>query len=83
MTSATVPYIIQAAFILIPLAFFAATIYMCLARIIRLVGGNHLSVINRRILTKAFVNGDILSFTVQGSASGLGCTTMFALSRQL
>ena len=65
------PYIIQATFILIPPAFFAATIYMILARIIRSVGGDHLSVIKPQIVTRVFVTGDILSFGVQGSSSGL------------
>lgn len=65
------PYIIQATFILIPPAFFAATIYMILARIIRLVDGDHLSVVKPRIVTRLFVTGDILSFTVQGNAAGL------------
>jgi hypothetical protein len=65
------PYIIQATFILIPPAFYAATIYMSLARIIRIVGADHLSIIRPQIVTKVFVTGDILSFGVQGSASGL------------
>jgi hypothetical protein len=71
MTGALAPYIIQATFILIPPAFFAATIYMILARIIRMVEGDHLSVIKPQIVTKVFVTGDILSFLIQGSASGL------------
>ena len=65
------PYIIQATFIFIPPAFFAATIYMCLARIIRLGNGDHLSVIKPRIVTRIFVTGDILSFSIQGNAAGL------------
>lgn len=65
------PYVIQNTFILVPPALFAATIYMCLGRTIRLVDGDHLSVIRPRILTKVFVSGDILSFLIQGGASGL------------
>jgi hypothetical protein len=71
MTDQLGPYIIQATFILIPPAFFAATIYMSLARIIRMVGGEHLSIIKPSIVTKVFVTGDVLSFTVQGNAAGL------------
>lgn len=70
-TDQLAPYIIQATFILIPPAFFAASIYMILARIIRMVDGDHLSVIKPRIVTKIFVTGDLLSFMVQGNASGL------------
>lgn len=71
MTSQLGPYIVESIFILIPPAFFAATIYMCLSRIIRLVERDHLSVIKPRIVTKAFVLGDYLSFMVQGNTSGL------------
>jgi hypothetical protein len=71
MTGQLGPYIVESIFILIPPAFFAATIYMCLSRIIRLVDGGHLSVIKPRIVTRVFVLGDYLSFMVQGNASGL------------
>jgi hypothetical protein len=71
MTGQLAPYIIQATFILIPPAFFAATIYMILARIIHIVEGDHLSIIKPRIVTKFFVTGDLLSFSVQGNAAGL------------
>jgi hypothetical protein len=65
------PYVVQNIFILLPPALFAATIYMCLGRIIRLVGGEHLSVINPRILTKVFVGGDVFSFAIQSGSAGL------------
>lgn len=71
MTGSLGPYIVQAVFILIPPAFFAATIYMILGRIVRLVEGDHLSVIKPQIITKVFVTGDYLSFLIQGNASGL------------
>jgi hypothetical protein len=71
MTGQLGPYIVESIFILIPPAFFAATIYMCLSRIIRLVEGSHLSIIKPRIVTRVFVLGDYLSFMVQGNASGL------------
>lgn len=44
---------------------------MILGRIIRLVEGEHLSIIRPQIVTKVFVTGDVLSFMVQGNASGL------------
>ena len=71
MTGQLGPYIIQSTFILIPPAFFAATIYMCLGRIIHMVEGDHLSVIRPQIVTKIFVTGDVMSFGVQGSVAGL------------
>lgn len=71
MTDQLGPYVIQATFILIPPAFFAATIYMTLGRIIRAVRGEHLSVIKATIITKVFVTCDVLSLVVQGNAAGL------------
>jgi hypothetical protein len=64
------PFIIQATFILLPPAFFAASIYMILARIIRAVDGDHLSIINPRLVTKIFVFGDWASIGVQGTTAG-------------
>jgi hypothetical protein len=58
------PFVIQATFILLPPAFFAASIYMILARIIRAVDGDHLSIINPRLVTKIFVFGDWASIGV-------------------
>lgn len=71
MTGSLGPFIVQAVFILIPPAFFAATIYMILARIIHMVEGDHLSVINPRIVTRVFVFCDWASFMIQGNAAGL------------
>lgn len=70
-TDKLMPYIIQSAFILLPPALFAATIYMCLGRIILLVGGSHLSIIKPQLLTRIFVGGDVFSFLIQGGSSGL------------
>ncbi|KAH8674813.1 RTA1 like protein-domain-containing protein, partial [Tricladium varicosporioides] len=64
-------YIIQISFTVIAPAFFAASIYMTLSRIIRCVKGEHLSVIRTSRLTKTFVIGDLLSLGVQGGASSL------------
>ncbi|KAH7384642.1 Rta1 protein [Pyrenochaeta sp. MPI-SDFR-AT-0127] len=65
------PFAVQNVFILIGPALFAASIYMCLSRIICGVHAQHHSVIKPRILTKLFVTGDVLSFVVQGGAAGL------------
>lgn len=70
-TGKLMPFIIQSAFILLPPTLYAATIYMCLGRIIGLLHGDHLSPIRSSRLTKTFVGGDILSFLVQGGSAGL------------
>lgn len=59
------PYIIQSMFILLAPALFAASIYIILGRIILLTDGEIHSVIRQRRLTKIFVIGDILCFTLQ------------------
>jgi hypothetical protein len=68
------PFVIQNFFILLAPAFFAASIYMALGRIIRAVRGESLSAIPVCWLTRAFVAGDILSFGIQGGAAGLMVT---------
>lgn len=68
------PYAVQNVFILLGPALFAASIYMCLSRIIRGIGASHHSLIKPRNLTRTFVAGDVLSFVVQGSAAGLMVT---------
>ncbi|OGM48443.1 hypothetical protein ABOM_003372 [Aspergillus bombycis] len=55
-------------------ALFAASIYMALSRIIRAVRGEKPSIIPMKWLTKAFVVGDIASFAVQASSTGLSVT---------
>jgi hypothetical protein len=68
------PYAVQNVFILLGPALFAASIYMCLSRIIRGIRAVHHSLIKPRNLTRTFVSGDVLSFVVQGSAAGLMVT---------
>jgi uncharacterized membrane protein YjfL (UPF0719 family) len=70
-TDSLMPYILQYNMILLPPALFAATIYMCLGRIILLTEATHLSIISPRWLTGIFVTGDIVSFIILGSSSGL------------
>ncbi|KAI9745399.1 MAG: hypothetical protein M1818_000933 [Claussenomyces sp. TS43310] len=74
-TSELIPYVIQSLFLVIAPAFFAASIYMTLGRIIRCVKGEHLSVVRIDWLTKTFVIGDVLSLSVQGASSGLTSNT--------
>jgi RTA1 like protein len=68
-TGELMPYVIQDIFILIAPACFAASIYMTLGRIIRSVNAKHLSPIRTSRLTKTFVGGDLLSFSIQGVAA--------------
>ncbi|KAJ8110435.1 hypothetical protein OPT61_g6728 [Boeremia exigua] len=70
-TGRIMPYAIQNVFILLGPALFAASIYMCLSRIIRGVRGDHHSLVRPSRLTMTFVTGDVLSFVVQGGAAGL------------
>ncbi|KAI9743464.1 MAG: hypothetical protein M1818_002776 [Claussenomyces sp. TS43310] len=65
------PYIISTIFILVAPALLAATIYMILGRVIHVVDGEHLSIIKKKWLTKAFVAGDVTSFLLQAAGGGL------------
>lgn len=65
------PYSIQSVFLLLGPTLFAASVYMALGRIIRCVHAEKYSLIRINWLTKVFVMGDVLSFLVQGGASGL------------
>jgi hypothetical protein len=60
------PYIIQALFLLLGPPFFAASIYMVLGRLIRLLQADRYSVIRLNWLTKLFLFGDIASILLQG-----------------
>ncbi|KAI7779838.1 RTA1 like protein [Diaporthe eres] len=73
-TGRIMPYAVQNVFILLGPALFAASIYMCLSRIIRDIRADHHSLIKPRNLTRTFVTGDVLSFVVQGGAAGLMVT---------
>ena len=63
------PYILQSVFILLGPAFYAASIYMALGRLIRFLEGQHHSVIRVGLLTKIFLMGDIFSFFGQGGGA--------------
>lgn len=73
-TDELIPYVIQSTFILVAPALFAASVYMVLGRVIRSVGGEALSVVPVKWLTKIFVAGDVISFLVQASGAGILAT---------
>jgi hypothetical protein len=60
-------YAMQSALILIAPAFFAASIYMELGRLIQMLRAEKDSLVPVRWLTRIFVAGDILSFLMQAS----------------
>lgn len=64
-------YSIQAIFILVAPALYAASIYMILGRIIISLQAQSLSLIPIRWLTKLFVCGDIISFSLQAAGGGI------------
>ncbi|KAJ5129941.1 uncharacterized protein N7515_005980 [Penicillium bovifimosum] len=70
----TKPYIAQSLMLLLAPAFFAASIYMILGRIIRLLNGASCSLIRPSWLTKIFVTGDVLSFLMQSGGGGIIAT---------
>ncbi|KAF1345397.1 RTA1 like protein-domain-containing protein [Delphinella strobiligena] len=65
------PFIMQSILILVAPALFAASIYMVLGRIIRLLHADNISIIKPKWLTKIFVAGDVFSFLVQAAGAGL------------
>ena len=67
----TGPYIIQSLGLLLAPILFAASIYMILGRMIRVIQGEQYSIIRVNWLTKIFVGGDIFCFMVQGAGGGL------------
>jgi hypothetical protein len=68
------PYVMQSTLLLIAPAFFAASIYMELGRIILMVKGEQLAIIRVSWMTKIFVAGDVLSFLMQASGAGIMVT---------
>lgn len=59
------PYIGQSLMLLLAPALFAASVYMTLGRIIRLLHAGSVCLIRPSWLTKIFVTGDVLSFLIQ------------------
>ncbi|RGP66872.1 rta1 domain-containing [Fusarium longipes] len=68
------PYIIQSTLLLLGPALLAASIYMVLGRLIRLLDADHLTIISPKWLTKVFVTGDVLSFLAQSAGGGMLAT---------
>lgn len=59
------PFIIQNTYILLAPALFAATIYMTLGRVIKLIDGDKHSIIRGQKLTLIFLLGDVFCFVMQ------------------
>ncbi|UPK89378.1 hypothetical protein LCI18_000313 [Fusarium solani-melongenae] len=64
-------FVTQAVLILVAPALYAASIYMILGRLIRTLDAQHLFFIPVNWVTKIFVAGDVLSFTLQASGGAL------------
>ncbi|KAK4108852.1 RTA1 like protein, partial [Canariomyces notabilis] len=64
-------YIWQTLLILLGPALMAASIYMVLGRLIRLLDGHKYALIRSTWMTKLFVSGDVLSFLAQGAGGGI------------
>ncbi len=57
----------QTLLILLGPALLAASIYMILGRMIRLLGAEEYALIRTNWMTKIFVTGDVISFLAQGA----------------
>ncbi|KAF7555188.1 hypothetical protein G7Z17_g2353 [Cylindrodendrum hubeiense] len=64
-------FTIQSLTLLLGPSLLAASIYMVLGRLIRLLEAEHLSPIKPKWLTKLFVLGDVLSFLTQGGGGAI------------
>lgn len=53
--------------VLVAPSVFAASIYMCLGRIVFITNGEKYSLVSPRWLTRVFVVGDVVSFVMQGA----------------
>ncbi|KXH65844.1 hypothetical protein CSAL01_03777 [Colletotrichum salicis] len=64
-------FVMQAILILVGPALYAASIYMILGRLIRTLRADHLSLLPVPWVTKIFVTGRIVSFTIQAGGGGI------------
>ncbi|KAM0323274.1 hypothetical protein ACHAQA_008865 [Verticillium albo-atrum] len=64
-------FVVQAIPILVAPALYAASIYMILARLIRTVHGEHLSLLPVNWVTRIFVAGDVVAFSLQAGGGGI------------
>jgi hypothetical protein len=79
-------FVIQAILILIAPALYAASIYMILARLIRAVNAEHLSLVPIKRVTKIFVMGDVVAFSLQAGGGGIqsaGTLEMYDIGEKL
>ncbi|KAK0710186.1 RTA1 like protein-domain-containing protein [Lasiosphaeria miniovina] len=65
------PFIMQSLLILLAPALMAASVYMMLGRLVRLLDAHQHSIVRTTWLTKIFVAGDVLSFLTQGAGGGI------------
>ncbi|RYP66947.1 hypothetical protein DL771_007521 [Monosporascus sp. 5C6A] len=65
------PYILQTVLILVAAAMFAASIYMVLGRLVRLLQAEHLAFIPVRWTSKIFVTADVISIVMQGAGGAM------------
>ncbi|KAK4168144.1 RTA1 like protein-domain-containing protein [Cladorrhinum sp. PSN259] len=66
-----IPYLLQTLLILLGPSLMAASVYMVLGRLIRLLDANQYALIRTNWTTKVFVLGDVLSFVTQGAGGGI------------
>ncbi|KAJ9650459.1 hypothetical protein H2198_010235 [Neophaeococcomyces mojaviensis] len=64
-------YTIQSLLLLLAPILFAASVYMILGRLVRVLHGEAYTLIRVNWLTKIFVGGDIFCFMIQGAGGGL------------
>ncbi|KAK1532953.1 RTA1 [Colletotrichum costaricense] len=64
-------FVMQAILILVAPALYAASIYMILGRLIRTLRADKLSLLPVPWVTKIFVTGDVVSFTMQAGGGGI------------
>ena len=76
-------YILQNNPTLLAPPLFAATVYMCLGRIIRAVNGERDSIVRLQNPTKFFVAGDVLGLCVQGAGMSFPFTRKTMISAKL
>jgi len=62
-------YLVQTLLILLGPALLAASIYMILGRLIRMLDAEQYALIRTKWMTKVFVTGDVISFLAQGAGT--------------
>ncbi|RYP18312.1 hypothetical protein DL765_004032 [Monosporascus sp. GIB2] len=65
------PYVMQTILILVAAAMLAASIYMVLGRLVRLLQAEHLAFIPVRWTSKIFVTADVISIIMQGAGGAM------------